>query len=315
MIRLPRTLPLLGALISLIALGACSKSGGVSNEIPAQSLAEAQELARHSQVFCENDAECSPSVGLIATAEPQRATVCTGSLVAEDVVATASHCIPQDLGKGADCGGRIWISFPDAEGFPSARIECSRILDASRFSAPYRINRDYAFFRLQKPASRPALEIRRSGFQADTSYSLFLVDPFFGSGQIEGSLRKQSCVAIHGSEYLPGSYFERSPIMTFKDCQVGAGNSGSPIVDAQGSLLGVLQAIPNPSDEKWLEFTRKAALDQPGVSIHLAFGTNYACVRTPFDSASTILDADDASCEQDMFAQPRLDQDPAAIGD
>src|SRR4051812_17243748 len=76
---------------------ACGKGGtGGTCEVSTPTLEEAQKQAKTTEVSCFTDEDCNPSVGMIAVAQavPKPGlSVCTGFLVAPDILATNSHCV------------------------------------------------------------------------------------------------------------------------------------------------------------------------------------------------------------------------------
>ena len=179
---------------------------------------------------------------LTATSASHRSAIhCTAFLIAPDILMTNSHCIPEDLQESkSSCQKRIWAVFPDRDGLPMVRSECSTILAASPTEDPGR-DTDYAFIILSEPSSRTPLQISREGFKDGDTYSAHLVESENHTYTMI-KFHQESCRAVHETVVFPDSNHDKAPVMVLADCRVHHGNSGSPILDSEGKVRGIVQA-------------------------------------------------------------------------
>jgi hypothetical protein len=250
------------------------------NQMPKRSLPDAQEAALRTHVFCGSpDEDCNPSVSMLIATTNGSLGSCTASLISNDVAVTNSHCIPEDLkAEGLDCSGRIYLFFPRIGAFPAERAECSQIIRTSKIDRKSQ-NPDYAFIRLKSGTLRPALSgFSNDGFHENVPYTVTKVDPGKDRGAFYGRLVRTKCTAMYASSLLPRATNADSPVMSFRDCAVEHGNSGGPILDADGNLRGLIQATLEHE-----AFNAKLLAQQTldGTVARLGIGTNLACVEFP----------------------------------
>lgn len=248
-----------------------------------ESLRAAQRRAQNVKLACEGG-KCHQSVGLVSIVNKEEngwgAGQCTGSLVAPDVVVTNGHCIPLDLKEpGADCRGRLWITFGDDAGLDK-QLACSKVLfrkkDTSFDGA------DYAFFQLEKRSNRPVLRHSREGIEANKQYFLHKVNPTrAGSDAIGGNMEKVGCKAIHDSVLFENLLDRQSQSVLFVDCLVVPGNSGSPILADDGTVRGVIYAFVRPDKVQQMLDRNGSQLPSIQQLSPLNMGSNFACLQDP----------------------------------
>ncbi len=85
------------------------------------------ELSKQ-EVFCAADRTCPPYLTKIVVHNKNKLSSCTGFLISEDVVATASSCLPDTLRfEGMSCEKDLFFFF-GVEGGKPLRVGCSKIL-------------------------------------------------------------------------------------------------------------------------------------------------------------------------------------------
>src|SRR5579885_3303104 len=123
---------------SLALASGCGPAQSGNDVCSTPDLAAAQKMAQLTQVSCFDEQDCNPSVAMVAAAwtDPKPGvTVCTGFLIAPDILATNSHCLPEDLEQaGASCSQRLWIFFPSSNGFTQEQQECDTVISATGHS-------------------------------------------------------------------------------------------------------------------------------------------------------------------------------------
>jgi hypothetical protein len=287
--------------VSLSVTG-CSKSDPTPSNLdsmPAASLADAQQLAAQAQVHCSDASQCSPSVGLLVNTTPTSANQCTAFLIANDIVATNAHCIPDDLkNNGASCKDRIALIFPALGQYADVRTGCNEVISVSQNDAKSGSKPDYAFIRLDQPVQRPALTITHSGFSDGANYTMTKIDPYQGNGIPEGYMRQVTCKAIFNSIAAPNSSAPHDPLVALADCVGIPGNSGSPIIDASGNVPGILFFLLTKSSFKSSDLN---LLD--GSIADMVRSTSYACIHTPTDTSATLP----PECQTTASATPSAD--------
>ena len=276
-----KLLPLFALTAALLSLAGCGSSNSQpsNNQFLTTDDSNAMQVATSGSVTCNG--ACSDSVGMLTSiSQTQQVQECSGFLIAPDIMATNSHCIPEDLRTpGASCTDRLWAYFPSTNSYPSTQIRCSQILTASVIKEDGNsVGQDYAFFRLESSPSRPALIVSRNGFKDGETYNLVKVDPTTDVAAI-GSMISVPCLAKHNSAMVPNSNNDASPNMEMADCTVVHGNSGSPILDSNGQVRGVIQAVFN-NDALTLQFGLKNIPLLESLAL-LNLGTNYSCLPLP----------------------------------
>ncbi|HEY8279580.1 MAG TPA: trypsin-like serine protease [Bdellovibrionota bacterium] len=255
-----------------------------------------QQIARNVKINCKNNI-CDPSVGLLTflTIEGDNdhwgASQCTASLIGSDVLATNGHCIPADLAApGADCQGRIWITFADDPAHPEYehQIGCSKVLfhhKDNSFNGD-----DYAYLKLEKASSRPALRQSRAGFENKTSYEIRKFNPVRVQDENEnttgigGYFEKVSCLSLYESAVFSAPLDNLSRTNLFVDCRVIPGNSGSPIVAADGTVRGVIYAFLDKNLIRPVFAMNGSTVPEAQDLANLNLGSNFACLTEPGDA-------------------------------
>lgn len=250
-------------------------------------LIGAQEVAKDVSVNCKSG-DCSPSVGMISMVTKDSfgwgAARCTGSLVGPDIVATNAHCIPQDISApGSDCRGRIWLTFAADPSRPNydKQVSCGKVL-YSKISHEGVEGYDLAYFQLERPSNRPVLGLSRAGFADGETYDVHRVTPVRPGRQ--GELEKVRCKAIFGSRMFSAPLDGKDTGILFVDCPIVVGNSGSPILGADGAVRGVIFAVVDRVRYHSLFSTMVERGSQVPALNDLAFmslGSNLACLPDP----------------------------------
>ena len=256
---------------------------------PAVSL---DENLKRAKAYCKSSdpGQCHPSVGFVltVTTDGTFSTVgqCTGFLVAADIVATNSHCIPDELkARPAICSKTIGIKFPASGAHAEEIAVCGELLKFSeitddRQNPDFLRKADYALFRIAKPSSRPGVAIARSGIEDGTSLTVMAVDPIAGSNYAEGRLTAKRCQAVKGSSHMPEDTHPLSTVSIVfgPECNARQGNSGSPALLADGRAAGILHGGVPPGSTVGAHIPRDKVVSHFENPAHI---TNLACVAIP----------------------------------
>jgi|GEM_PF-1509182 len=295
-----------GLICVALGLTACGGSSfedgdarGKVPQFPAESRAAAHRLLEETHLVCSDESDCPRNVGLVTAivlgedGDQPRVGRCTGWLVAPDVIATNSHCIPTDLKSklGPSCADRLNVTFRDDE-----RIGCAEILHASDLGGESSgvestyLHADFAFVRLEKKSAAEPLARSHEGLADELPVRVLKVDPL-SEDKPDGLLKPTSCRAAQNTVVVPQFSTDTYVHATLIDCQVISGNSGAPVVDAEGIVRAIVWGSVSPDTK------RKVGLVYETSGLRdVYFATNWACVRAPGEG-DEYFQATDASCE------------------
>jgi Trypsin-like peptidase domain len=227
------------------------------------------------QIQCENLEKCPEAVAAFLHTSGGR---CSSFLIAPDIMATNMHCVPPGLkNEGDSCYQKSFFVFPKTLNKPHEVLDCDKLIHASRPLGDWVLVPDYAFFKLKNSSQRTPLEISRKGFADKSVVEITKVD--FASpsanakkNEPDALVKSISCHAVQNSTINPHFTSDFSSVVSFGKCDIIPGNSGSPILDSQGSVRGVISARQTP------------IIKSPGVSEERVwgFGANFACLNTGF---------------------------------
>jgi hypothetical protein len=252
------------------------KPPGVTLTPPAAGESDAVRLISQATVTCSKDADCNASTGMLLLAADDAPHGCTASLVAPDILMTNAQCLyPLQLSTASDCSGRVWVKFPAIGGLPAETEECSTILKTTPYVESENNQIDYAFLKLKSAAHRLPLALNFGGFQDQQMLSLFKVDFSMNGNQITGVMGRESCKSVQNSILLPEFTHPESPLVSVAECDVGAGNTGAPLLDDRGQLRGVVHQMTSSPYQPQLQ---PYLLSDHFASVNVA--TNLACMTS-----------------------------------
>lgn len=269
-----------------------SPSQAGMHPIDTTSPTDAEQKAMSGEVSCANPSSCHPAVAMLTSlSTDSQLGQCTAFLISPDIAVTNSHCIPTDLKTpGSACGNRIWLHFPALPDYPDLRADCAEVISASALEKEVKPVPDYALIRLAQAVQRPPLEISREGFKDGEIYRILKVDPM-SQTSAQGSMTAALCKSVHNSALVPKSSDDRSLNMAFVDCEIVHGNSGSPIVDSQGKVRGVIELLFNSQTvNDSLARQKIPLLEKTAPSLNA--GTSLACLDLPQETGAGVPPAE-----------------------
>jgi hypothetical protein len=271
--------------------------------VPRAQNDQLKELLQTNSVRCEGP--CPEAVGNVVgwAPDPQNENLvteelCTGFLVAPDVVATNSHCIPQAvIDRPELCSERLGFKLPSVKDKPAEILTCARLIQASFVPTrdpDHRLNGfnfvDFAFFKVDKKSERHPLSIARHGVADNARLVLYSADPVQAtssepSARANTIIRRKECVTrqmtVMSREYqhdFSNVVFGYGP-----KCSMVHGNSGSPAFDENGSVAAIFFAF-DEGQETIKNYSQQAGALVPHFNPdwnHNGYFINYACLDLP----------------------------------
>lgn len=229
--------------------------------------------------------ECPSSIGMIAQFEQDFGEdtfieQCTGFMVADNIIATNSHCVPDAVKTDSvACGERIGFVLPKADGTSYYRL-CKKIVSMSQVSGGMDLD-DYAFIEVEPLPVEP-LKVAQQGVPDAAEIRVHKINPH-DDGTLGGSFESLNCQTAQKS--LLNLYYihQYSRTGLAMGCEARGGNSGSPVFNSKNEVIGLLQS-KKVSDYLWFlgeQLARKSNLTLPEEApAHFVF-SNLSCIAHP----------------------------------
>lgn len=276
-----------------LSLASCSKqreeAQSLVHEISVASLEAALQMADASKITCADASACPESVGLFVGASGTSVSTCTAFLVGGDVVATNSHCIPSAVKLMPSlCAERVRVIFPKAGLHSEESFACETLLGQSE--RPNEISPDLAILRITK-TERAALTVNHEGVKPNAPHTAFKMNPTVGAS---GAIVTQACVSVPNSYRFPLYRSEGDSLFVTGDCPSISGNSGAPLLNSAGEVVGIFQAelfLEEEQKNAWAPYLKENETFAP-----LALGTSLRCLKSNdwnWDESCTPVDAEE----------------------
>ena len=176
---------------------------------------------------------------------------CTGFLVSDNIVATNSHCIPYQLKSNStlNCSKYLGIKFKPTNSNSKNIFTCKRLLSYSSIDV---FEQDFAFFEIES-TKRKAFELFKEGLEDNEEIKIIKITPLSGS-QIGGVIETEICNITANSLLNPTAISPWSKTSLSVGCNGVSGNSGSPILNVNNEVIGILQSKMN---DKYMTIYKK----------------------------------------------------------
>ncbi len=238
-------------LISLaVLMTACGQPE--SKHISPKKIRISQEqmslIIASQSITCSDDKFCPEGIArmfAINFEDANNSTTCAAFLVAPDVVMTNSHCIYNPKTSLEKICSGLYFVFPGHGYSYSAR--CSEIMwrDPLKNGGHYYTDgdKDFALIRLDSTVPLTPLKLLSGGLKPGAKVYPLVVDQM---GGYNARITKLACQV----DRVTTKY----GVAKLSDCPVISGNSGSPVLDENQNVVGLIFASSNnkirsPNDE------------------------------------------------------------------
>lgn len=229
------------------------EKNNTSDQSQPQQTSELEAQLNQQELFCASDRSCPNYIAKVAVLYKGKLKFCTGFITDENVIATASSCLPERLrSKDLPCDKDVFFFFAQTNEKPK-RVACKKVIEVSEIDAkePFLWRNDLAYLEYEeiKPSERRRIVTpSRAGMSDLDHFYLWTVDQI---DDLQGIIRKsEDCQSVHNSYFNPLANNEFSPVMTLAGCEYEKGNSGAPIFDYRGKVRGV---VSMPVETKYVE--------------------------------------------------------------
>ena len=282
---------------------------------------------------CANGVDCREKYVRLYFNSGATSGECEGSIIGENLVLTNAHCAEVIFSAmpGSQSRGNGYVIIPESEENRGDFV-IADMMGLVSISQPYNvlgIKSDFAIIRtgpwsvLRGGASfRPTpVKISREGLKNGKTYYVYSSSPF---GDDSREIQKRPCRSVHNNIFHPTFDSEGDATFLLSDCPIGPGNSGSPLYNEQGELVGLIGGQLNPrlilalgavADETFGMLQNNNLFEFIGVNKkrigHVGWGNSLACIPLFHKPEYSLPE----SCNRD-FKEPKISVDlPAGAED
>lgn len=227
--------------------------------------------AKNGSLTCDFKDECEPAVSMVSVATGEGVSRCTGFLISDHEVMTNDHCL-ETIRAGENCEGLVFFHFSE-----NVHRACKNISIRSNQTGIH--SKDYAVMELDAPVKdRSPLRLSKRGFNDREQATIFTVQATKNpiTHTLDGKQVRLDCQASFSTILDINIGSSKEPIMTFGDCAIHEGNSGSPVFNQSGEVASVIQGYLSVNDDSFYEQIQPFLLD--GSYGQVALGTQTRCM-------------------------------------
>jgi V8-like Glu-specific endopeptidase len=194
-----------------------------------------EEVLKDQKIKCTED-KCPEGLARILFQEDDEVFSCTGFLVAPNIVMTNSHCVQSGVDDFCE---RAMVQFPGKNSKKADPVGCSKVL-VSHPSYDLVLDRknDYAFIELKNAVEREVFHFdTKSGIENEKNYGVWVMNSIT---QNYAEMAHYSCISVQETALVPTSNHPFADKMVFIDCPIIPGNSGSPILNDENKVVGIM---------------------------------------------------------------------------
>lgn len=240
---------------------------------------------------CAEGVDCrSKFVGIALTSKTGAGASCSGVLIAKDLVLTNRHCAKMVVERANDSfdSGSIWLAFPrskkDLESDEVYGLVQNVVLLSPEDIATPLSSPDWAILKIKESMPIPRdvrlPKINRDGIKEGKIYYVYSRSPYADAAD-PNAVEKRACKAVYRTAFATWLDRPLLPVIELSDCPIGPGNSGAPIYNEEGELVGIIGGQFNP---KLLQALSSLAilnwgvLDSPKGFSNIGWGMTMACI-------------------------------------
>ncbi len=285
---------LLLALVAGPSVGCGKKQqevGGPNPPVQNPQTSELDLMLNKQELLCAEERGCPRFLTKIAILKDDKLQFCTGFLTENNIVATATSCLPEFLRRdGLPCKKDVFFFFQNGNEKP-LRVGCKEVMKTSQIDGDkpflWRSNVTYLLLEKSQDDRRPPTIARKQGMKDQEKLYTWTIDQIDDQ---QGIIKKtDDCISAHNTYFNPLSVNDASPVVTMGGCEFSDGNSGSPVFDYRNRVRGM---VSRPvSNVAISEAVSLRMLERPLQS--LVHVSNFACA--PMIPEQEVMDESECS--------------------
>lgn len=200
---------------------------------------------------------------------------CSSFLIASNLLATNAHCVPAEIRyEGANCENRMVALFMDQE-----IANCKRVRAVTNLNDySYEQVQDLAIIELSNHVTKKPLAYSTNGALENEALTIYALTPNDLSG-LSTEVKIKKCSVVVGSRLNRQFVAPTGRNLLLSDCQIEPGNSGSPIVNQHGKVVGIAQGTFHLVKSYILsELESREGITLTDLA-DLGIGTSFSCIK------------------------------------